>query len=175
MQSIAIFLYLPCVCASHLKQHLRKKERKDETMAPAINTTSAAPICSADTPLVPNLGDVPGLGGLFKGKHGRVGVQEGRDLKVSLTLSVLSAPSPLPHVHQSACLFLRRNHCSSSRRGWGESAWMNSVSAPLFLICTLILSGLQHGLEQSKAFLTFQSVQGADENDGVLCKWVRCV
>lgn len=78
----------------------------------------------------------------------------------------LSSLPLLPFPHQSACLFFRRNHCSSSRRGWGESAWMNSVSAPLFPICTLILSGLQHGLEQSKAFLTFQSVQGVDENDG---------
>lgn len=85
----------------------------------------------------PNLGDVPDFSGLFKAKTGErwSGGREGHERQLN---SLLSAPSPFLFVHQSAFIFLRWSHCSCSGRGWGEWAWVSSVNAPLFLICSLI-------------------------------------
>lgn len=44
----------------------------------------------------------------------------------------------------------------------------------MFLVCTLILSGLRHGVKRSKASLTFQSAQRGDLDDGAFVFFCVC-
>lgn len=79
-----MFRIVNVIKSSTRKEKKGKKQRKkDEKCILAINTASGTPVCSIDTPLVTTLGDVPGLGGLFRGKRVRVGEQEERDMKGS--------------------------------------------------------------------------------------------
>lgn len=72
------------------------------------------------------------------------GCREGETWK-AVKLPLCRSLCPLASLSTSKCSSLYKekphaSHCSYSRRGCGESAWVSIVDAPLFPICTLILS-----------------------------------